>query len=95
MATFNMNEYKIDGTNSVICDAIKYLKNHNFVPHQNGNYGLYGLNFFGCDSIIKYNDKLWKFLWFFSNNAVYVNEYGEQLFLKEAQQDGIIRMEEA
>ncbi len=82
--------------NMVIDDAIKYLKNHTFIPHKMGNYARYGLNDFGCDSIIEYNNQLWKFVWFLkdSNNAVYVNNEGREFILKDYNLDGIIRMQD-
>jgi hypothetical protein len=64
-------------------DAIIYLKTNVFEPHQNGNYGLYGLNMFGCDSTIKFNDAddIWHFLYFVHNTAVYINAHGRHLNL--------------
>ncbi len=85
----NLNTNTIDNT-------IDYLKNNQFVPHKMGNYARYGLNCFGCDSIIKYNNKLWKFICFVSNsnNAVFIGENGEQFILEEYNLDGITRMQE-
>ncbi len=37
---------------STIKDTVEYLKNNTFIPHKNGNDMLYGLNVFGCNSII-------------------------------------------
>jgi hypothetical protein len=57
----------------------EYLSNNEFVNHPMGNYGLYGLNMFGCDSVIRYNDEIFKFYSFDpcgSRIANYVNKYG-------------------
>ncbi len=80
----------------VINDAVNYLKTNTFVPHECGNYGRYGLNFFGCDSVIQYNNDYWKFIWFITNtnNAVYVNKEGHQFVLQYYNMDGITRMQE-
>jgi hypothetical protein len=45
-----------------------------------GNYALYGLNTFGCDSVILYNNRILKFYAFLagSNQAIYIDEYGSQ-----------------
>jgi hypothetical protein len=77
-------------------NAIQYLNNHTFIPHTEGNYARYGLNLFGCDSIIQYNNHYWKFMYFIpnSNIAVYTNKNGEEFFLNDYI-DGIIRMQEA
>ncbi len=82
------------GKNLVINDAIEYLKTNTFVPHESGNYGRYGLNFFGCDSIIQYNNDNWKFIWFITNTkyAVYVNKDGCNFILQDYM-DGITRMQ--
>jgi hypothetical protein len=64
---------------SIIIDDVKnFLSNNDFIPHENGNNMCYGLNSFGCDSIIKYNNDIWKFLWFLTgtNKAVYMNKEG-------------------
>jgi hypothetical protein len=77
-------------------EAIEYLNNKTFIPHINGNYARYGLNFFGCDSIIQYNNDIWKFIWFVqnSNDAVYINKHGVEFILKDYKMDGIIRMQD-
>jgi hypothetical protein len=76
----------------------QYLSKNSFVPHKNGNAMNYGLNSFGCDSIINYNNDIWKFVWFFvnSNKAVYVNKNEEELILDTNNMDkmDIIRMME-
>ncbi len=90
-----LNDDPINGEELVINDAINYLKNHTFVPHKMGNYGRYGLNMFGGDSIIQYNNQLWKFIWLISNsnNAVYVNKNGEKYILEDYDKN-ITRMQE-
>ena len=50
-----------------------------YVDHPNGNYGLYGLNTFGGDSIISYKGNIWKFHAYVtgdSKHAIYVNVDG-------------------
>jgi hypothetical protein len=68
----SINEFK-----SNICE---YLSCSSFVPHKYGNSMKYGLNSFGSESIIKYNDDIWKFVWFLNNTniAVYVNKNGNE-----------------
>lgn len=63
--------------------AMTYLQTHKFRPHKSGNYGLFGLNMFGCDSTISYTEidgsvDIWRFLYFknSSNDAVYINTSG-------------------
>ncbi len=90
-------ECKMEEDKQIIIDnAIKYLKNNQFVPHKMGNYGRYGLNSFGSGPIIQYNNQLWKFLWFVSNsnNVVFIGENGDEFILNEYNLDGIIRMQE-
>ena len=48
-------------------DILEYLKTKTFIPHENGNYARYGLNLFGCDSVIQYDNKIWKFKYFITN----------------------------
>ncbi len=80
---------------SAINQAMEYLKNNTFIPHENGNDLRYGLNSFGCNSVIQYNNHYWKFLWFLSdsNDALYVNKNGETFTLSSYTLDGIIRMQ--
>jgi hypothetical protein len=82
---------------SIKAKAIEYLNTNTFIPHSGGNYARYGLNFFGCDSIIQYNNDYWKFIWFVpdSNDAVYINKDGTEFILKDYKMDGIVRMQEA
>lgn len=50
-----------------------------YVEHPSGNYGLYGLNTFGCNSIILYKGEIWKFYAVpvgDTKNAIYVNADG-------------------
>jgi hypothetical protein len=78
-------------------DILEYLKTKTFIPHENGNYARYGLNLFGCDSIIQYDNKIWKFKDFISNtnHAVYIDKEGREFVLDTYNKDGIIRMQEA
>jgi len=50
-----------------------------YVEHPNGNYGLYGLNTFSCESTIRFKGEIWKFVAFVvgdTNKAIYVNVNG-------------------
>ena len=47
-----------------------------FEPHKLGNYGNYGLNFFGSSSIIQYQDHIWRFCYYSENDAVYESAEG-------------------
>ena len=47
-----------------------------FEPHKLGNYGNYGLNFFGSPSIIKYQNQIWRFCYYSGNDAVYESTNG-------------------
>jgi hypothetical protein len=79
-------------------ETLKYLNTKTFIPHIDGNYAMYGLNYIGCDSIIQYNNDIWKFIWFNSNtdDAVYINKTGIELIInKYNTYDNIIRMQEA
>ena len=78
-------------------DILEYLKTKTFIPHENGNYARYGLNFFGSDSVIQYNNNIWKFKYFFSNsnNALYIDKGGREFILDTYNKDGIIRIQEA
>ncbi len=64
-------------------DIPAYLTNNEFVPHPMGNYACYGLNTFGCNSVILYNDELLKFYSFqgSTNNAIYINKDGKQIII--------------
>ena len=84
---------------SIIAKTIEYLNTKTFIPHKNGNSLLYGLNEIGCDSIImrsNYNNDIWKFVFFISNTneAVYINNKGEEFILENNYMEGIIRMQE-
>jgi hypothetical protein len=52
-----------------------------YIEHPNGNYGLYGLNMMGCDSIILFQGEILKFHAFKSGTdlAIYVNDKGQQV----------------
>ena len=79
-------------------ETLKYLNTKTFIPHIDGNYAMYGLNYIGCDSIIQYNNDIWKFIWFNSNtnDAVYINKTGIELIINNYNTyDNIIRMQEA
>lgn len=75
--------------------AIDYLKYHRFKEHPDGNCLMYGLNTFGCESIIRFHDELWKFLHFKSGTdiTVYVNERGELLEIDLRRTPGVTRMD--
>ena len=82
---------------STITDITSYLSTHTFIPHHMGNYANYGLNMFGTDSIIEYQNDIWKFYAFQSNsnNAIYYNNTGVCLILNTRNMpQGITRMEE-
>jgi hypothetical protein len=62
-----------------------------------GNQLNYGLNSFGCNSIIQYKDDIWKFYAFEvgNNNAIYMNKNNVSIILNSYNMpDGITRMEE-
>jgi hypothetical protein len=63
---------------SIIDETTKFISNNIFVPDENGNNMCFGLMSFGCDSIISYNNDVWKFIWFKNNTneAVYINKEG-------------------
>ena len=52
---------------------------NNFVEHPMGSHGLYGVNFFGCNSIIQFDGDIWKFMYFKHGSDVpyYVNKDGQ------------------
>ena len=61
-----------------------FLSKNTFIPHKDGNAMNYGLNSFGCESIISYNNDIWKFVYFLNgttNKAVYYNKNGLELVL--------------
>jgi hypothetical protein len=60
-----------------------------FQVHPNGNANLFGLNTFGCDSIIKYKNQIWKFYAFQTgtDNAIYLNKFNETFILNCIQKD--------
>jgi hypothetical protein len=66
-----------------------------YIEHPNGNYGLYGLNMIGCDSIIRINDEILKFyaVKTGTNVAIYTNEKGEKMVVDVYDKSlGITRM---
>ena len=74
-----------------------YLATHKFEPHAMGNYGKYGLNLIGCDSIISCLGDIWKFYAFKtgSNDAIYVNKNGTILIMDPSEVDyTITRLQE-
>ncbi len=87
-------------------DATTYLNTHKFRPHSMGNYGLFGLNFFGSHSIISVKNipglenHIWKFVSFPGPSdyvATYINEEGAQYifnFNDPKISDNITRLEE-
>ena len=75
-------------------DINTFLNTQEFEPHALGNYALYGLNMFGCDSIIKYNDKIWRFYAFENSTAIYETYNGERIRLSSNNYtDGVQRMQ--
>ena len=66
-----------------------------YIEHPNGNYGLYGLNMIGCDSIIRVNGEILKFyaVKTGTNVAIYTNQKGEQVIVDVYDKSlGITRM---
>jgi hypothetical protein len=79
-----------------INDIHTYLSTHTFIPHSMGNYGNYGLNMLGTDSIIEYQNDIWKFYAFQggSNDAIYYNKNNNMIVLNSVNMpEGITRME--
>ncbi len=59
--------------------TIEFLKTRAFRPHPFGDKLLFGLNGFGCDSVILFEEHLWKFLYFAKNNQpIYINARGQK-----------------
>jgi hypothetical protein len=80
-----------------IYDISTYLSTHTFIPHSMGNYGNYGLNMLGTDSIIQYNNDIWMFYAFQTgnNNAIYYNKNNNMIVLNALNMpEGITRLEE-
>jgi hypothetical protein len=50
-----------------------------YIEHPNGNYGLYGLNMLGCNSIIRFNGEILRFSAFKNRIAIYKNDKGEDV----------------
>jgi hypothetical protein len=62
-----------------------------------GNYANYGLNMLGSNSIIDYNNDIWKFYAFQAgnDNAIYYNKNSTELILDSRNMpEGIVRMQE-
>ena len=69
-----------------------YLNSNEFVEHPMGDYALFGLNLFGCNSVIRYNDEIYKFYAFkaHSNDAIYVNKHAQQIIIKPSHESSKI-----
>jgi len=69
--------------------------NNKFEPHYFGNYALYGLNTFGCNSIIMFRDEIWKFCYFKHGSDIpyYVNKDGTVLGIEIWNENNITRMQ--
>ncbi len=67
-------------TKSYYSNISDYLNSHSFEVHPNGNSMLFGLNSFGCNSVILYQNDIWKFYAFESgtDNAIYYNKDGKR-----------------
>ena len=62
-----------------LCETADFLKTNQFRPHPRGNQMRFGLNGFGCDSVILFEEQLWKFLYFNKNGIpIYINARREQ-----------------
>ena len=71
-------------------DEIKeFLTSNTFIPHEKGNIMMYGLNSFGSESIIQYNNDIWKFIWYTTGtrDAVYMNKEGEYITINPYNND--------
>ena len=66
----------------------------NFEEHVDGNMYKFGLNSWGCDSIIKYNNEIWKFIGFIphKNDALYINK-NSIIITITGNEEGIVRMQ--
>jgi len=73
-----------------------YLKSTQFVEHPLGNQLMYGLNSFGCNSIIRKDNEIYKFYAFKTgtDDAIYYNKNGKQFIinLHKPHDDSITRM---
>jgi hypothetical protein len=53
-----------------------------YIEHPNGNYGLYGLNTFACESIIRFRGEILKFSAFVTErHAIYLNSVGKEVVI--------------
>ena len=64
-------------------DINTFLNSNEFVEHPMGNYALFGLNFFGSNSVIRYNDEIYKFYAFKTGlrNSIYVNKHAQEIVI--------------
>jgi hypothetical protein len=64
-------------------DIVTYLNSNEFVEHPMGNYAFYGLNLFGCNSVIRRNNEIMKFyaLQVGTNNAIYIGTNGKEIII--------------
>ena len=93
--TIDINVSQYDS--SIVESISTYLNTHKFIKHSNGNAFNYGLNSWGCDSIVEFNGVLWKFYAFQSNssNVIYINHKGQRLIFNSFNIDFVMnRMEE-
>jgi hypothetical protein len=59
--------------------TVEFLKTHTFRPHPFGERLLFGLNGFGCDSVILFEELIWKFLYFDKKNQpIYINAQAQK-----------------
>lgn len=66
-----------------------------FEPHPMGSYALYGVNTFGCDSIIKFHNEIWKFHYFNvgSDIPTFINKNGDLLEIDLRKAQNVTRMQ--
>jgi hypothetical protein len=64
---------------STIDETKHFIANNIFVPDKNSYNMCYGLRSFGSESIISYNNDIWKFIWLETNTneAIYINKEGD------------------
>jgi hypothetical protein len=79
-------------------DPVSYINRHQFVPHVDGNSGLYGLSYMDIDSTITFKNEpevVWRFISFTpgSSLATYVNRDGVHKTIPCAYNDEITRMQ--
>jgi hypothetical protein len=78
---------------AIVLDAMYYLILNQFKPHPE-KLTLYNFNPTTTDTIIKYNNSIWKFVYYMFNSdiAVYINKYGEEIYINNISNENIIRM---